>query len=153
MFMHSTGVLNHSVVPFWVPLCTTAAVFRVPVPFCEGLRRAHDGLFAGSYPGPSHQCGDAKHHVFSWPRPWRCHREHVAGVCSPLPPESRLSPCSCLSGSPSMAASAEPVSAPASLHPCYSRDSFFFSFPLFFSLCTHHVRVCEGCILENKFIH
>lgn len=109
-------------VPFWAPLCAMAAVFRHPVPFCEGLRRAHNGLFAGSFPGPSHQCGDAKHHTFSRPWPRCCHRKHMAGVCSPLPP--RKPPLQF----PSMAAWAEPVSALALLHPCYSRVSFFFSF-------------------------
>lgn len=124
---------------------------RIAVPFCERLRQVHSGLFTGSFPGPSHQCGDAKHHRFPWP--CHCHRKHMAGVCSPLPSKSCFSSCPSLSCSPSMAAWAEPASAPASLHPCYSRVSFFSPFLFFFPLCTHHVRVCEGCILENKFIH
>lgn len=44
------------------------------------------------------------------------------------------------------------AAALAPIHWYYSRASFFFPF-FFFLLCTHHVCVCEGCILENKFIH
>lgn len=126
---HSTGTAwTPSVFPICAGLLPGAilgtplhavAVFGVLVPFCRGLRGTQSGLFAVSFPGPSHQCGDPEHPMFPW---LTTATENSCLRCAfPSSPE----------GPPAPASAVPPPwqpgqSAPVSLHPWYSRAFFLF---------------------------